>query len=126
MGSYEEYTVQLCEATQFTDPWHEPRHAQVLRVYYRVYRIPSLKLFRVRPFPGATDEDFAHLESMISTNRIARFFRGAELGEAAVRRLRRPDGTYAFRACFGRMLDDPLAQLELEQMIDLETGVMTD
>lgn len=122
MSRYDDYTVKMCEATPYTDPWHEPRGADVLRVYFRAYRIPSLKLFRVRLFPGATDEDRAHLDWVLSTNRVPSQFQGAEIVGAAVRRLRRPDGTYAFRACFGRMLDDPLAQLELEQMIDLEAS----
>lgn len=122
MTRYDDYTVEI-GPTNSTSTFTEPDAGDVRRVYYWVFRVPSQKRFIVRPFHDASAGDMADLTCKLKSGRIPSGWRGAEYKGKGHRRRRRADGTYEFYAAFGRILDDPLMQLELEMMIDLGSDV---
>lgn len=125
MSAYDDYSIEISPKVAPIGVWTEPRGVDVLRVHYRVFRIPSEKRFVVHRFRDANAEDDAYLESSIARGVIAASWRGGEKSGAGYRRIRRSNGTYSFRGHFGRLLDDPMMQLELEMMLDTSHGTHT-
>ncbi len=93
----------------------------LLRVHYRLARVPSRRLFTLRHLRGATHEDRAQARECF--HRIPAMFAGLEAKGAARRCLNREGRYWVYSVYLGRPLEDPLVQLELEMMIDLESGV---
>lgn len=89
----------------------------LLRVHYRVTRIPSRRTFMIHHLAGSTDADRDAAVRRISS--IARCFAACEAA-GAVRRTRMATdrAKWIFFAFGGQPVADPLVQLELEMMID--------
>lgn len=112
MSSYDDYSVRLCG-----DGQHEAFYCgdgpNVMRLFYRIIRVPSQQEFRVRLMPGANDKERVwverHLHQIPDT--FAQF-------EYLTRKQRLASGKYAWSLCCGFYIADPIMQLELEMMID--------
>lgn len=115
-GKYAGYSVEVSDRDVSHDIWYEERGVQVLRVHYRLYRIPRSRKFLIKHFASATAEDRSNAEAGLQ--RVPRFFEIHEsLGRASKRR-HADEGYYYWTFCAGTLLDDPAVQLELEMMID--------
>lgn len=94
------------------------------RFHCRIYRIPSQRIFRLKHCVDATAEDRDHALRL-----LARMPDGAWLNvpQAMWFRHKSQRGNFHYWQSFlGRFLDDPLVQLELEMMIDIERGTTRD
>ncbi|WP_223626754.1 hypothetical protein [Microbacterium sp. EST19A] len=100
--------------------WYEDRNGSVLKIHYRVYRVPSLRKFVLRNYAPSTATERAEAERMLK--HMPRLF---ELWEAdgRARKRRHTKGHYYWTAPCGSFLDDPLVQLELEMMLDNDVTV---
>lgn len=117
-AKYRDYEVILGE--DFPRDCHYAENAvgtNLLRVHFRVTRLPSQKLITVRHLRDATAAERRSVERLIPGMRKS-FERWEQIN--AVRR-----GRYAknprcaiFVAMCGTAVEDPLVQLELEMMID--------
>lgn len=109
---WDDYTVEIG-----ADKPHQIRyefdHPNPLRIHYRVYRIPSRKVFLVCNFVGSTGRDRAEVD--LHLPQIPAMF--ASIADRA-RRIRARDGHWFWTWPFGTPVEDPLVQLELEMMID--------
>lgn len=89
----------------------------LLRVHYRVTRLPSEKRFTLRHLQDASPAERARTEQQIP--RLAQLFESWESIDAAIRRPYRGNRRCAlFVVMAGTPVEDPLIQLELEMMID--------
>lgn len=88
---------------------------KLVKYHYRIFRVPSQKLFILKHCVDSTEADRAEAERV-----LAQMPRGAwPIWEPWADKCRSADGTYYFwRVFMGTFLDDPLMQLELEMMID--------
>ena len=93
---------------------------RVVRVFYRVVRIPSRRLFQVQLMPGATPQERAWVSRTLHL--VPSDFEMYE--EAYALKRRSPSGEfYYWSLVMGFPLDDPMMQLELEMMIDQDQDV---
>lgn len=120
-GKYAGYTVEISKNDSPQDIWYEERGPQVLRVHYRVYRIPRSRKFLLKHFSAASAEDRVNAEATLQG--IPAFFAGCEVRGKASKWRHPEEGYYYWTFCAGTMLDDPMMQLEFEMMIDLAEGV---
>lgn len=115
-GKYANYSVEVDDVESATAPWYEDRGTQMLKVHYRVFRIPSKKKLILRHFAGSTSEDRAEAQSILP--KLQRAFEIWE-NEAKARRRKHSTGGYIyFTIPAGHLVEDPLVQLELEMMLD--------
>lgn len=121
IGKYTNYTVEVDDVESTTAPWYEQRGSQMLKVHYRVYRIPSKKKLILRHFAGATPEDRAEAQAILP--RLQRAFEIWENQQKGRRRKHPTAGYIYFAIPAGHLIDDPLVQLELEMMIDNDQTV---
>lgn len=121
IGKYANYTVKVDDVESVTAPWYEERGSQMLKVHYRVYRIPSKKKLILRHFAGSTAEDRAEAEAVLP--RLQRAFEIWENQAKARRRKHSTAGYIYFAIPAGHLVDDPLVQLELEMMLDNDQTV---
>lgn len=120
-GKYAGYTVEVGEDIFSQQIWFEERPPfSVLRVHYVVTRTPSEKTFRVRHLSGSTEADRQKIEAQLAD--IPRLFDVFERGGATTRK-RRDDGKHYVYTYAGTLVDDPLANLELEMMVDGSSSV---
>ncbi|KTS09908.1 hypothetical protein [Microbacterium testaceum] len=113
-GPYTGYTVKVDTRESTTSVHYDTAtNGALARFSYRLFRIPSERLLVVRYFHDATSDDRQHAERRMHVQG-ALFYQNR--AEAQCRR--RPNGTYVFRIIGGRIVDDPLVQLELETIID--------
>ena len=120
-SKYSNYTCRVAErdsigSVKYMDSVDD---GAMLRVHYFVVRVPSRREFVIRHFHDATEEDRANV---ICPSKVARDF---ELWEAQghAYKYRHSMGHYYWAVAVGRRVDDPLIQLELEMMIDLDSAV---
>lgn len=116
---YADYTVRIGDDLE-RDVYYEYDHPTPLRVHYRAYRIPSRKEFVIRNFTGATEQDRAEAERDVP--RIPKMFEWVE-HHTDIRRRKSKSGYWFWAWFFGTPSEDPLIQLELEMMIDLDSEV---
>ncbi len=119
-STYSGYEVHISNRTRSAPVRYEPFGSATLKVVYTVWRVPSQRRFVVALREGTTPEDLAYILS-IRSSIAERFHLWEDSVPEAVRKLRRPDGTYCYMASSGPLCDDPCVQLELEMMIDLST-----
>lgn len=93
----------------------------LMRVHCLATRIPSKREFVIRPFAGATPDERA--QDLAFAGRIHRDFDRAECAGAVGRVLNRESRYWVYVTWPGTPIEDPLIQLELEMMIDLENVV---
>lgn len=117
-GKYADYT------TTVRDDWGscliEPFEAtgEMVKYHYRIYRVPSKKLFVLKHCVDATDADRAAALRMLATMPRGGWDRWAHYAE---KRRNPATGTFAWHVLLGTFLDDPLLRLEVEQlMLDLD------
>lgn len=116
MSKYADYTVEVDVVDSTSRIWYEDRGPDVLKVHYRVFRIPSRRAFVIRHFAAATATDRGEAEAMAP--RIPRLFEAWEGAGRATKRRHPTKGHYYWSVAAGTFIDDPLVQLELEMMID--------
>ncbi len=115
---YDDYTVRV-EADLPRDCYYDAAEidsAITIKISYKVYRIPSRKEFVVRFFRNATDDD----RSRLQPDKTPRCWRAWER-QASIARRRHREGHWFWSVAVGHRVDDPLVQLELEMMIDLDS-----
>ncbi|MEV7875558.1 hypothetical protein [Microbacterium sp. NPDC089188] len=118
-GPYAGHTVKIDTRESTTSVHYDTAtNGALARFTYRLFRIPSERLLIVRYFHDATMEDRQHAEQALHIQG-ALFYQN----RSEAQRRKRPDGTFVFRIIGGRIVDDPLVQLELEMMIELSSGV---
>ncbi|MFS6529718.1 hypothetical protein V8Z69_07570 [Microbacterium aurugineum] len=120
-GKYSNYTVEVSDERSHLDVWYEDRGPKVLRVHYRVFRIPSKKKFVIKHLANATAADCAEVERLIPS--IPRMFANWEDGGPVKKARNRDAGYYFWWVSAGSYVDDPIVQLELEMMIDNDVPV---
>ena len=120
-GKYANYTVEISDERSHLDVWHEPRDANVLRVHYRVFRIPSQKKFVIKHLANATDADRAEVERVSS--KIPRMFSNWEDLDVIKRGRSTKAHYYFWWLSAGTILEDPLVQLEREMRLDNDVPV---
>lgn len=96
----------------------------LIRVHYRYAKVPAHKVFTIRHLKGATDED--REIAMKSFEELPEVFRDLERGGKPHRAMNKQGRYWVFSFAMGRRVEDPLIQLELEMMIDLSEGRISD
>lgn len=120
-GKYANYTVEVDDIESASDPWYEDQGSHLLKVHYRVFRIPSKKKLVLRHFAASTAEDRAEAESMLP--KLPRAFEIWEGIGKARRKVHTTKRYVYFTVPAGHFVDDPLIQLELEMMIDNDATI---
>ncbi|MFJ2541875.1 hypothetical protein [Microbacterium sp. NPDC087589] len=115
---YADYTVRVGDVLPVDVYYDEGLAGEPLRVHHRVSRTPSRREFVIRPLRGATAADRAELAHELRD--IRRVFRRCELARATNRVWNRAGRFWLFTIYLGTRIEDPLVQLELEMMIDIE------
>lgn len=122
MSKFAGYSVRLGPDRQWPIFFDNAASEDVLvRVFYRVDRIPSKKEFLVRLLGGASSDDRRHVEQLLPE--IPRMFEEWESRGSDDRRWIPSRRCWYFAVFVGKPVDDPLVQLELEYMIDTHRGV---
>ncbi|WP_454113344.1 hypothetical protein [Microbacterium maritypicum] len=122
---YADYTVRIGDEYPLDVYYDEDVEGdRLLRVHARVSRTPSRKEFVLRPLRGATDADRARLERWADT--IRRLFRSCDVAGVPYRKWNRAGQCWIFVIYLGTPVEDPLVQLELEMMIDLDSEIRHD
>lgn|GEM_PF-3035495 len=117
-AKYASYTLIVDEKPSANKVRYEDRGPDVLRVHFQIYRIPSLREFKLMHFVDATESDRARAEAMIP--KIPGLFELWERDGIATKQ-RHSKGYYYWSLAVGSFVDDPFLQLELEMMIDLNS-----
>lgn len=99
------------------DGWYENRGPDVLKVHFRLYRVPSQKRFVLRNYETSNAAERAEAERILT--QAHRLFPQWE-AEGRARRRRHSSGRYYWTAACGSFLDDPLQRLEREEQIDID------
>lgn len=120
---YANYTVRIGEDLQRHVTYEESAAGRLMRVHHRISRVPSRQEFVLRHFADATVEDRFDAESRIARIPVT-FFNWEQAG--VVYRKKAAAGYWFFYARAGRPVNDPLVQLELEMMIDLDAEARHD
>ena len=94
----------------------------LLRVHFRIARIPSRRRYQLQHLHGSTDADRAEALSYLP-DLPATFDRLATAGHS--QSFLPSDGVFWEGIWLGTPVEDPLIQLELEMMIDLSSGVLS-
>jgi hypothetical protein len=118
MAKYADYT------TTVRDDWgscsiepYEPT-GELVKYHYRIFRVPSQKLFVLKHCADATDADRAAALRMLATMPRGGWDRWSQYADKG----RNPTtGACYWRVLLGTFLDDPLLRLELAQLsLDLD------
>lgn len=118
-GTYADY------ATTVRDDWGscliEPHEAtgQMVKYHYRIFRVPSQRLFVLKHCADATDADRAAALRMLATMPRGGWGKWARYAEEG----RNPNtGVQYWRVLLGTFLEDPLLRLEIVQLMqDLDS-----
>ncbi|MFJ4255176.1 hypothetical protein [Microbacterium sp. NPDC090003] len=121
---YADYTVRIGEEFPLDVYYDENLRGELLRIHHRVSRTPSRREFVVRPLRGATSDDRADIEEEIRN--LRRVFRKCDRDGVPSRKWNRAGRFWFFVIYLGSIVNDPLVQLELEMMIDLEHEIRHD
>lgn len=116
---YSDYSIALGDEDFPRDCYYDENKlgTTLLRVHYRVTRLPSTKMITLRHLRDATTADRERAEA--KWEKLRQSFAGWE-NIGAVRRGRYVENPRCaiFVAMCGTPVEDPLVQLELEMMID--------
>lgn len=117
---YADYTTVVAEDTDYGSVIDQLDDGTWAKFYYRIFRVPSSKEFTLRMCRDATPREREHaarvLESMPSGG-------WSKFRPEVWFKRRSPKGYFHWHVFGGEPLEDPLVQLELELMIDLEEAM---
>lgn len=111
---YQDYTCRIGEDLP-GKMFFEEVNGQLVRFYCQFYRVPSRKEFVLRFYAGADVEDRRRGERM-----LRRMPEWTEFPTETWFKRRHSAGYYFWKLVIGRPVENPLVQLELEMMIDLD------
>lgn len=121
IDKYANYTIRVGEDDlNQRVSYREAAAGGLLRVHYRVSRVPSRQEFVLRHCVDATAADRA--QAVDRLDRLPSAFANWEKADVVWRRKARIGGYWFFYAFAGTPVDDPLVQLELEMLIDSFAG----